>query len=197
MFATEDDYAQAVKGSSIHMHGERVRREFKVRGLISLSILAVISYYGYNHYSLNASTENNFFVKNIFNQPTAVMGVTHTSDDEYLNALNSMEVDILTNKAVDKKVDTNVRENLIDEMSLIVNDTILADNSKYTKQLTKEITGKESDRVIVVKKGDTLASLSVKYYGNAMQYNKIIANNAGLTSDSSIIYAGQKIKLPY
>ena len=68
---------------------------------------------------------------------------------------------------------------------------------KRVQQLTKEITGKESDRVIVVKKGDTLASLSVKYYGNATQYNKIIANNAGLISENSIIYAGQKIKLPY
>jgi len=189
MFATEDDYAQAVKDSSIHMHGEKVENESKVKGLISLSILAIVGYYGFNYYSLSSSTiKNKILAQNLLTQPTAVMGVTYTnniSDDEYLSTLNNMEID------------TDVRKNLIDKMSLIINDTSSVDNSTYTAQLNKEITNEESTRVIVVKRGDTLASLSEKYYGDAMQYKKIIASNASLSSDSSIIYAGQKIKLPY
>ncbi len=47
-----------------------------------------------------------------------------------------------------------------------------------------------------MKKGDTLESISKKFYGNLMRYKEIMASNSNLLNDSSVIYEGQEITLP-
>lgn len=49
--------------------------------------------------------------------------------------------------------------------------------------------------VITIKKGDTLASLSKKYFGNEMFFNRILALNKGL-KEKSVLKIGQKINIP-
>ena len=49
--------------------------------------------------------------------------------------------------------------------------------------------------IITVKKGDSLASLSKKYFGNEMYFDRILAFNKGLTR-RSILSIGQKINIP-
>ncbi|HHH19779.1 MAG TPA: LysM peptidoglycan-binding domain-containing protein [Campylobacterales bacterium] len=49
--------------------------------------------------------------------------------------------------------------------------------------------------VVTVKKGDSLASLSKKYFGNEMYFDKILALNKELTK-KSILNIGQKINIP-
>jgi len=49
--------------------------------------------------------------------------------------------------------------------------------------------------VVTVKKGDSLASLSKKYFGNEMYFDRILAFNKGLTKQS-ILSIGQKINIP-
>lgn len=56
---------------------------------------------------------------------------------------------------------------------------------------------KKKRRVITVKKGDTLASIAYKYYGNAMDFKRIIRANKSIRSSKSSIKLGQKIIVPY
>ena len=202
MFATDDDYAKAIKNSSIHIHSDNLETKPKSKAWFFLSILPIIGYLGYNNYFIKETSflrETSKQVKtlaqleNNINPPTIVMGATHTSnisdiEDEYIAALDNMQVDVLTHKI----------EDINNEMNIIVNaETISVNNSKYTKQLTKELEAEEIERVIIVEEGDTLASLSIKYYGDARKYNKIIANNDNLHDNGDTIYVGQKINLPY
>jgi len=55
--------------------------------------------------------------------------------------------------------------------------------------------GVEEYFVVTVKKGDSLASLSKKYFGNEMYFDRILAFNKGLTR-RSILSIGQKINIP-
>jgi len=65
----------------------------------------------------------------------------------------------------------------------------------------KTYTRKERWReiVIVVKQGDTLASLAKKYYNDSSAYDKIIDNNPEIINKSNFIYPGQKLRItqPY
>jgi len=204
MFATEDDYAKAVKNSSIHIHSESVEVKSKSKGLVYISILTIIGYFGFNYYNSTLKStipEIKILAQNSVTHPTAVMGVTHINtitnmdisdiEDEYITALNNMEVDVLTHEVENKNV------KLTNEISKIVNNDKIVTKSEYTKKLTKELSSKELERVIIVEEGDTLASLSVKYYGDARKYYKIITSNTNLHDNGDTIYVGQKINLPY
>jgi len=56
---------------------------------------------------------------------------------------------------------------------------------------------KRKQRVITIKKGDTLASISQKYYGNAMEFRQIIRANRSLRSAKTALKPGQEIIVPY
>lgn len=48
----------------------------------------------------------------------------------------------------------------------------------------------------VIKKGDTLSGLAMKYYGNAREYQRIFEANREVIRDPNLIYVGQKIRIP-
>jgi len=56
----------------------------------------------------------------------------------------------------------------------------------------------ESDQMdyYVIESGDTLSKLSKKYYGDAMQYDKIFQANREVIQDPDLIFVGQKIRIP-
>jgi nucleoid-associated protein YgaU len=56
---------------------------------------------------------------------------------------------------------------------------------------------KIKQRVVVIKQGDTLASLAEKYYGNPMEFKPIIRANRELRNHKSTLRLGQKIVIPY
>ena len=71
-------------------------------------------------------------------------------------------------------------------------------SSEYDTQDDIQEVAKESVKeyfVVTVKKGDSLASLSKKYFGNEMYFDRILAFNEGLTKQS-ILSIGQKINIP-
>ncbi len=51
-------------------------------------------------------------------------------------------------------------------------------------------------RVVTVKKGDTLASLAEKYYGNPMDFQRIVRANRDIRSSHSHLHPGQKVIIP-
>ncbi len=51
-------------------------------------------------------------------------------------------------------------------------------------------------RVVTVKKGDTLASLAEKYYGNPMDFQRIVRVNRDIRGSHSHLHPGQKVIIP-
>lgn len=139
---------------------------------------------------------------------------THKSDSEkaYLNALRGIESE-LSEERESLNLNTQVQSDLSSSMNNIIEDALLSDTSTYTHKLKKELGDKlekpveiaskitdksikKDNHTVVVKKGDTLQGLSDKFYGDAMDYKRIIASNDSL-NNSDTIYEGQTIILPY
>lgn len=183
MFDYDDEYKKATESAMVNSCNETNGFNWKVLlfNMIGLSALIGIVYFTFNY----LKEETHFFHK------TNVMGVSYTmSNEEYEQHLNSL---------YDQEIN-NDKTNMNDVLSYIVNTSTTKDNSEYTQAISQEINKKHQQhgsRTIVVKAGDTLASLSKKYYGNSMAFNKIIENNRELSSGSDTIYIGQKLNLPY
>lgn len=56
---------------------------------------------------------------------------------------------------------------------------------------------KLKQRIITVKKGDTLALMAQKYYGNPMEFKRIVRANRKLKSHKTNLKLGEKIIVPY
>ena len=71
---------------------------------------------------------------------------------------------------------------------------IIKTNTKEIKEVEKN--EKDEYKVVTVKKGDSLASISKRFYGNSMLFKKIIRANKDIKSASSHLHIGQKIIVP-
>jgi len=182
MFDTNDEYAAATQEAMVNTYNTKSTSKILLLlwNLFLFSTLMVVGYFSFDY----LKNETTFFKK------TSVMGVSYTkSDSEYLQMLDTMNVDTVEESNMD----------LGSAMESVINDSTLRDNSLYTQALSKEIDGRfhQNSRIILVKEGDTLASLSEKYYGNSMGFEKIIEANHKLNKESKIIYVGQKLNVPY
>ena len=144
----------------------------------------------------------------VFEQNSEDVSMSEIAEkDDYLIALDNMEIDVLddtepksTSDFLTPKVTEDAKFNQM-SLSVAMSDLVdeaIADNSSYTKNLKKEIIteSKSKSRIIIVKKGDTLESISKKFYGNPKKYKAIIASNSNLLNNANSIYEGQKITLP-
>ncbi|CAA6813037.1 MAG: Unknown protein [uncultured Sulfurovum sp.] len=61
----------------------------------------------------------------------------------------------------------------------------------------KRVKPKRKPRIVTIKKGDTLALIAQKYYGNAMEFKRIIRANRSIRSEKTSLKLGQKIVVPY
>ena len=184
----EDEYLKATQDAQVNIHTNKstFRGLVVIWNLFLLASFTFIGYLGFNY----LKSETTLFYDTIPSQ-TAVMGVSDTkTDSEYLEMLNSMEMDIVNNKELSLNV-------AIDD---VVNTSTIKDDSLYTQAISKEIDSNiyhKNSRVILVKKGDTLGSISEKFYGNPMEFDKIIEANEKLNNDFQVIHVGQKLNVPY
>ena len=120
---------------------------------------------------------------------------------EKATAIEKTEPKVVTTP-VTKKV--NKIEN-IDEMKAKVIKTLVqkskhkntAKHKNITKKVTKpKKTKKPQYRIVTIKKGDTLASISKRFYGNPMKFKRIIRANRDIKSASTQLHLGQKIIVP-
>jgi len=63
------------------------------------------------------------------------------------------------------------------------------------KRVVKKVK-KPQYRVVTVKKGDTLASFAERYYGNPMDFKRIVRANRDIRSSHSHLHLGQKVIIP-
>lgn len=215
MFDTNDVYNDAVKGSSLH-----AEKQLKANGQsqIGLNILGAVLlmgtlYIGYYFYELKIATNHSIVIENELVAKIQMESEVHvgteasTSEEEYLRALRDMESE-LSEESKEVNVAASEHMDLSSAMNNLITDTQFFDpekTSNYTQELRKEIADKMSDidfstakeeRKVVVKKGDTLQAISNRFYGDAMNYKRIIASNDSLI-ENEVIYVGQTINLPY
>jgi len=185
----EDEYLKATQDAQVNIHTNKstFRGLVLIWNLFLLTSFTFIGYLGFNYLKNETS-----ILGDTTPTQTAVMGVSDTkSDSEYLEMLNSMEDDIVNEK------DLSV---LSAEMDSIINTSTVKDDSLYTQAISREIdsnTYHQNSRVILVEKGDTLGSISEKFYGNPMEFDKIIEANKELNKNSQVIHIGQELKIPY
>ena len=185
----EDEYLKATQNAQVNLNNNKNSSNGLVGtwNVFLMSSFTLIGYLGFNY----LKSETTLFNNPLLSSQTAVMGVSDTkSDREYLEMLNSMEMDIINKKEL----------TLSDAMDNVINTSTAKDNSLYTQAISQEIDANvyhKNSRVILVKKGDTLGSISEKFYGNPMEFDKIIEANKKLNNDFHVIHVGQKLNVPY
>jgi len=170
--STDDYYNEAIKNALINNINIKNRTKTGLL-ILGLFLVGVISFFGYNFFQDSAI------------QKTKVMGVSHTkpilqSDIDY-----AAEIEKLDSPDIDGEYSSQLVEYVNREMNKVSNED------------TKK--NRWRDIIVVVKQGDTLASLAKKYYNDPTAYDRIIKNNRELTENSHLIYPGQKLKIsqPY
>jgi hypothetical protein len=186
----EDEYIKATQDAQVNAYGrKRGMGLMIVWNLFLLLSFSFLGYLGFN-YLKNETT----FFNDTFVSKTAVMGVSETkSDSEYLEMLNRVSIEDMGSS---QKEDVSLSDAIDD----VINTSTLQDNSLYTQAISQEVDENkyhQNSRVIFVEKGDTLGSISEKYYGSSLDFNKIIEANEKLNKDSHVIHIGQKLNIPY
>ena len=219
----EDDYTQATQYASINNPDGRSRLNGKVILFNLVAVFGVMGYLGFDYFQNESDTLKKTEVSNvnynsdnyILSQDSLPSSVSSTdteedqsqSDSELAEILNGVDVDNLKDDVPVKSAKTVDISNLSKEISRIVDSLDARDEfSIYTEAIRKEIEPESvsqtkritiPERLITVRKGDTLATLSKKYYGNSNDFTKIIDGNAELTEESHTIFVGQSIRIPY
>ena len=217
MFDTNDVFNDAVRGSTLYADDKNSVESGIGSKVVAMLLLTSVAVVGLNFYSPISPVDNTLVVKNELvaeiQSKSELLVVAKVSDSEeaYLSALKEIETE-LTEERESINLETKEQSDLSSAMSNLMDDTLLADTSNYTNELRKEIgielsesvdnsivvdiSTKEESRTVIVKKGDTLRGLSNKFYGDELNYKRIIASNTSLNSND-IIYEGQTIILPY
>ena len=117
--------------------------------------------------------------------------------EEKVTAIEKIEPKVISTPTPVTKEVSKIEN--IDEMKAKVIKT-LVQKSKH-KGIRKKVekhkkTKKPQYRVVTVKKGDTLASISKRFYGNPMEFKRIIRANRDIKRASTRLRLGQKIIVP-
>jgi len=171
---TNDYYNEATKDAAINNNNIKTKTKTTLL-ILSLSFVGVVSFFGYN------------FLQDNSVEKTKVMGVSHTKSVSQNDIDYAAEIEKLDTPDMDGEYSSQLVEYVNKEINQA------SENREDTKK------DRWKDIVIVVKQGDTLASLAKKYYNDSTAYDKIINNNRELTEKSHVIYPGQKLRIsqPY
>ncbi|CAA6806074.1 MAG: Unknown protein [uncultured Sulfurovum sp.] len=199
MFDTEEEYLNATKHAEINMCKEKKPTKNKLI-IMNLFMGVILLYLGF----IYLKTEREL-VSMPVSYSQGVLGVSEVvdaaeySDEELVKLLRVTETDT-TGHHVNKDYGTkNYHKELTNSMKVLMNDSHIKSQSSYTEAIARELDDKKSGfrgRIVVVKRGDTLSSLSEKFYGNSRHYFKIIKANQNLSDGSHLLQVGQSIKIP-
>ncbi len=160
MFATDSDYEEAIRGASIHAYKYRENKKRLFIKVLLFTTIAVLLSLGFIYYKKDLFQEvqkivstkehsKNLLDNSQLSQKVLEIGSEGDSiqsrDDEYLVALESMEVDVLDDSKQNSKPTTLKSKEIVKKhmslasaISSLVDESTL-DSSKYTNELRKEI----------------------------------------------------------
>ena len=160
MFATDSDYEEAIRGASIHAYKYRENKKRLFIKVLLFATIAVLLSLGFIYYKKDLFQEvqkivstkehsKNLLDNSQLSQKVLEIGSEGDSiqsrDDEYLVALESMEVDVLDDSQQNSRPTTLKSKEIVKKhmslasaISSLVDESTL-DSSKYTNELRKEI----------------------------------------------------------
>ena len=132
-------------------------------------------------------------------EPTSSVQKKEANNDSKTNTYNK----IVLKKSNNKEKINDELSKLSMEISNVINSDTEEDvnsNSKstsYTSSLSKEADTRTKEmRYHIVKKGDTLASIAYKIYGNSQDYIKLYEANPDILRRADQIHIGQRLRVP-
>jgi LysM repeat protein len=222
MFDIENDYGRyknEIEFATIEGYnrdGQKIEsgnngRSRTIMSLFIVGTVGIMGYFGYGY----IENETNFL------QKTAVMGVTikNSKEDTSLNreeiekGLDNIYQEEQENIKLNKTINSVINEfvaikttsssskDISNELNGIVDmfynqEAIPVELDNMVDSFYSEKLSPKEGRFITVKEGDTLAKISQKFYGSAMEYPKIVDANYRL-KESTTLYIGQEINVPY
>ncbi len=203
MFDIKDEYIKESESASINQHNDNNSNLF-LKSLFIVSTIGVIGYFGFNYINSNENVP----------KKSKVMGVSHINPNETTiqtplaekdnSHIRDNIKDIVNNyeESIKVQYEKNKPQDISNELNNMVDSfynkkaSIPIELSGMVDEFYKEDSKESKNRVITVKKGDTLALIAQRFYGNAMKYPKIVDANRELKK-SKTLYIGQKINIPY
>jgi len=182
MFDTKDPdsyYSEAVKDAVINREKNSNKT---ILLIVNLSFLTIASIFGFKYFNNNHTKVE-----------TNVLGVTYQKEKSQKESSNidfTSEIEKIDKETSDNEYSSQLEKYISQEMEQ-AKDTIESVDDNPKPKSSK----KEKEIVIVVKKGDTLASLAKKYYNDPKAYDLIIENNREIFKNSHTIYPGQELKI--
>ncbi len=199
-YQSEYEYIDATKSASINQHNNR-SGPYLFKSLFLIGIVGVVGYFGFNYINSGDTPKK-----------SKVMGVSHINPDESSVQTPSVKRDsayIRDNiKNIVSSYETTMEarykkpKDISNELNSMVEAfynqkaSIPIELSGIVDKFYEEEKRGAKSRVITVKEGDTLALIAQRFYGDAMEYQKIIDANRQLQK-STTLYIGEKIKVPY
>ena len=125
--------------------------------------------------------------------------VSEGQSDEYLDALineaaNKGEIDVPDEmRTTEGRVDTQVLLSTLVEKSLAEQGN---NSGEILLQLEAEAAADAEPRYYTVEAGDSLASISLRYYGDALEYDRIYQANRDDVRSADRIRVGQRLLIP-
>ncbi|CAA6805457.1 MAG: Unknown protein [uncultured Sulfurovum sp.] len=190
----EDPYLKATKHARINNeeYGQSSSLKFVIFNFLFVLILALITFFYLKYETVVFS--------GLSSKDKAVLGVSETVDDLELSSDEEfMKILRVTDIESETKIDNDSALELRNSMKVLMNESSIKSQSSYTKAISRELDDKSEfkGKIVVVKHGDTLSSLSEAFYGNSMNYSKIVESNPELANGSYMLRVGQTIKIPY
>ncbi len=152
--------------------------------------------------SLSSSRSNKIRKLRKASQKTSTNRANNNGVGQKLSSKNNDLISQLTEKIADDGIDTGKNLATPDLQSkinkLITSKNSSSSSSNYRKELAKEAgVRKNAVRSIIIKKGETLWSISKRAYGDGKYYKKILKANPQITRDGVLkLTIGQKIRVP-
>ena len=150
MFGTEDEYERAVRNSTLHAKEQREKGGQSIlTGLLLFVALSSISYAGYTYYKSTLIKSEILTTKSeVVIEKKAVLGIRKSQEpmkyeDDYMMALNEMEVDRLDETSGEPIEQFNLSQAMSevveDAMNEVVEDAMNSVDSDYIEGLKQEI----------------------------------------------------------
>lgn len=195
MFKKEnDDYLNATRHAQVNTSASKnlSKKIWITVNVLSASVLFYFVFdYIKNETTLLGSAETS---------KRAVLGVSETVSNHGLTDKELMNILKMTDysKDVESSKQTNT-EAPANSMKVLINEPSIQSQTSYSEEIARELDDKDDykGRLVVVKQGDTLSSLAERFYGNSMNFSKIIDNNPTLSENVNSLEVGQVLNVPY
>jgi len=208
-----DDEYTFEEESATYFYEEPKQNPIKMILLVSGGI--IVGVLGYLGFSMLNQKENSLALKDEISVPKVIIKteevteitVEKESNQRYLetlaipikveekNRFEKKEIVISSPKKEAKSLQIEETHKRIE--SVVAVEKLVVKSNKIKKVVSQEVYyEKIKPRIVSIKKGDTLATIAKRFYGDITDYNRIVRANSRLKSAKTSLHLGEKIVIP-